>query len=172
MTQRTPAQRRADDESLAEILTILREKFEAGNKTAVLRAVYHCLLARRPAPEWVCAAFVHAYEAAARFEARTWDDAFGPAQEKGIQLETRRKHADLLVRIAFRVAERKPHEKIGDKGSLFATIAKELKAEGVKGVGASTVHKIYYERGGKELHESIDEFRELCTAELPGTTKN
>jgi hypothetical protein len=162
---------------LAECLALLKEKCEGegGNKATILKALHQCFLMRARVPRWLQRAFVEAYESAARFEIRSWDEAFGPAQEKGIQLGPRKKHADLRERIAFRVAQRKPHEKIGDKDSLFATIAKELKAEGIKGVGASTVHKIYYERGGKELHEMIDMFRKLHAAESPAkstSTKN
>ena len=87
----------------------------------------------------------------AKFEIRSWDEAFGPPQQKNAQLKTRKKHAELRYPIALRIASRASDEKI-DKG-LFEKIAKELN---IKGVKATTVSKIYYERGGKELHEMIE----------------
>ena len=48
------------DEHLAEILEILKQKFESGNKSALLNAIYRCLLMKRPLPEWLRLAFLHA----------------------------------------------------------------------------------------------------------------
>jgi hypothetical protein len=59
------------DKYLAEILDILKERFEAGDKSALLYAIYHCLLMKRPLPEWLRLKFLHAYEAHARFEMRS-----------------------------------------------------------------------------------------------------
>src|SRR5262249_61359443 len=65
------------DTSLAEILEILHERFDNGDKSALLYAIYHCLLMKRSLPEWLRLAFLHTYEAHARFEIRSWDEVFG-----------------------------------------------------------------------------------------------
>jgi hypothetical protein len=55
------------DEYLAECLQILKEKFEGGNKSALLHAMYHCLLLKRPIPEWLRLEFLHAYAVSPEF---------------------------------------------------------------------------------------------------------
>jgi hypothetical protein len=77
------------DKYLAEILDILEERFNAGDKSALLYAIYHCLLMKRPLPEWLRAAFLHTYEARARFEIRSWDEVFGRPVPKSTHLEDR-----------------------------------------------------------------------------------
>src|SRR5215813_3983964 len=113
------------DEYLEECLQILKEKFESGNKTALLYAIYHCLLLRRPLPEWLRLAFLHTYEARARFEIRSWDDVFGRPVPKGMHLETEKRNAELRPLIIERVQALKAERPI-DKG-LFEEIGRDLK---------------------------------------------
>ena len=154
-----------DDKHLSEILEILKQKSDDGNKAAVLLAVYQCALRRKPLPEWLRAAFIYAYESAARFEIRSWDEAFGsPHNEKNVQLTPRKQHAELRYPIAFHVHRLWASGRPIDKG-IFVDVAKALKKDDVS-IEPATVEKIYYKRGGKELHEML---RPL----LPGrATKN
>jgi len=41
------------DQHLSEVLEILKEIFEGGGKWALLYAIYHCCLVKRPLPEWL-----------------------------------------------------------------------------------------------------------------------
>jgi hypothetical protein len=149
-----------DDEYTEYYLEILKQKFEEGNKAFLLEAMHRCLLMRKPLPEWLRVAFIRAYESAAAFEIRSWDEAFGPPQEKGTHLETRRQHAKLQFPVAFHVHRMRATGRPVDKG-MFEDIAeelkkdKELKEDGAEGIEATTVEKIYYKRGGKELHDMI-----------------
>jgi hypothetical protein len=131
------------DEYLAEILEILKQRFEGGDKSALLYAVYHCLLMKRPSPEWLRLAFLDAYQAHARFEIRTWDEVFGPPVPKGTHLKTRRQHAELRVRLLERVRE------LGGpiQPDLFDRIGEEL------GIGATTASSLYYDEHGQWLRE-------------------
>jgi hypothetical protein len=80
----------------SEVLEILRQQLEGGDRSALLKAIYHwCLMNRpygfvdddgkalaepqlRPLPEWLRLAFVDAYESATgRYEIKSWDRAFG-----------------------------------------------------------------------------------------------
>src|SRR5262249_1963041 len=138
------------DEYLAECLQILKEKFEGGNKSALLYAMYHCLLLKRTVPEWLRLEFLHAYEAHARFEIRSWDKVFGPPVPKGTHLETEKRNAELRPFIIERVQALKAERPI-DK-SLFERIARELRIKGVKG---TTVSDIYYDDRSRELREMM-----------------
>jgi hypothetical protein len=140
-----------EDQHIAEYLEVAKQKFDEGNSAIILMAMHECLLLNRPIPEWLRTAFIRAYESAAAFDIKSWDEAFGSPQEENTQLKKRKKHAELRYPIALRVAQRASDEKI--QPDLFDKIAEELNIEGVKG---ATVRKIYYERGGKELHKMIE----------------
>jgi hypothetical protein len=138
------------DRYLAEILEILKERFEGGEKSALLYAIYHCLLMKRPLPEWLRLAFLHTYEAHGRFEIRSWDDVFDRPLPKGTHLKTEKRNAELRPLIIERVQALKDEESI-DKG-LFETIGKEL------GISGTTVSEIYYDERSRELREMVDAF--------------
>jgi hypothetical protein len=148
------------DKYTEDYLEIAKQKFEEGNKAALLMALHRCLLLKKPLPEWMRTAFIRAYESATAFKIRSWDEAFGPPQEKSTHLKTRKQHAKLRYPIAFLVHRLRAMGRPIDK-SMFEEIAKELKKDeelkedGVEGIEATTVEKIYYERGGKELHDTI-----------------
>jgi hypothetical protein len=137
------------DKYLAEILDILEERFNAGDKSALLYAIYHCLLMKRPLPEWLRAAFLHTYEARARFEIRSWDEVFGRPVPKSTHLETEKRNAELRPLIIERVEALKAEKPI-DKG-LFEKIGRELNPP-LKGI---TVSEIYYDERSRELREMI-----------------
>ena len=138
------------DEYLAECLTILKEKFEGGNKSALLYAMYHCLLLRRPIPEWPRLEFLHAYEAHARFEIRMWDKVFGPPIPKGTHLKTEKRNAELRPIIIERVQALKAEGAKIDKG-LFEKIGRKLKPP----LSGTAVADLYYDERS-ELREMMD----------------
>jgi len=133
------------DTYLAEILEILHERFDNGDKSALLYAIYHCLLMKRSLPEWLRLAFLHTYEAHARFEIRSWDEVFGRPVPKGMHLETEKRNAELRPLIIERVQKA---ERPIDKG-LFEEIGRDLKLAG------TTVSEIYYDERSRELYEMI-----------------
>ena len=137
-----------DDKCIAEYLEIAKQKFEEGNKTVLLMAMHQCLLMKKPLPEWLRLAFIEAYQSASAFEIRSWDQAFGPPQDKGAHLEVRKQHAELRLPIILHVEELKASGVGVDEG-LFEKIAEELDIEGVSG---STVRTIYYDDRSQELH--------------------
>jgi hypothetical protein len=141
-----------DDKFLAECLATLKQKYDEGNKAAVLVAVYQCALMRKPLPDWLREAFIKAYELAAAFEIRSWDAAFGRPQVQGAELKgahlgARKEYADLRYPVALRVALRASEEII--EPDLFDKIGSEL------GVGKTKAADVYYKYGGKELAEAM-----------------
>jgi hypothetical protein len=137
------------DKYLAEVLEILKERFEGGDKTALLYAIHHCLLMKRPLPEWLRLAFLHTYQAHARFEIRSWDQMFGRPVPKSKHLKTERRNAELRPLIIERVRAREAGKPI-DK-SLFEKIGRGLNPP-LKG---TTVSEIYYDERSRELREMI-----------------
>jgi hypothetical protein len=139
---------------------MLKRVFEAGDKSALLYAIYACLELRRPMPEWLRVAFLDAYEAAERFEIRSWDEVFDRPVAKGMHLKTKRRNAQLRWAIIERVETLKAKKRV-DKG-LFEKVARDLKIKGVKG---TTVSEIYYDKRNRELRKC---FRDLL--KNPGIT--
>jgi hypothetical protein len=111
------------DKYLAEVLEILKERFEGGDKASLLEAVYRCLLMRRPLPEWLRLAFLNAYEARARFEIRSWDEVFDRPVPKSTHLE-KEKLRHLVIERVWRLKTENPERAI-DRG-LFDQIGEEL----------------------------------------------
>ena len=136
------------DKYVAEILDILHERFDNGDKSALLYAIYHCLLMKRPLPEWLRLAFLHTYEAHARFEIRSWDEVFGRPVPKGTHLETEKQKAELRPLIILRVQALKTEGRPIDK-NLFEEIGTEL------GISGSTAGDIYYDERSRELRKII-----------------
>jgi hypothetical protein len=138
-------------DTVAEYFEImLKRDFEAGNKSTLLYAIYACLEMKRPIPEWLRAAFVNAYEAAERFQIRSWDEVFDRAAPKGLHLEAERKDEKLRWKIIARVRELKAVRAIDNL--LFEDIGRELDPP----LKASRVQDLYYDRRGKEIRAVFD----------------
>jgi hypothetical protein len=84
-----------EDEYLSKVLETLKQNFEAGNKESLLRALFQCLLMKRPPPEWLRAAFVDVYETATGYGNRSWDEVFGKPTPKGTNLKKERRNMKL-----------------------------------------------------------------------------
>jgi hypothetical protein len=164
------------DKYFAEVLDILKEQFEAGDKSKLLHAIHFlCLMNRayaivdddgkvlaepqfRPMPEWLRIAFLRAYEAATRYEIRSWDDAFGQPHPKGRHLKTEKRNAELRFLILRRVEELKTENTPIDKG-LFEQIGEELEPP-LKG---TTVSEIYYDDRTRKLREMTTSLMETLS---------
>ena len=86
-------------------LKIAKKKIEGGNKEVLLKAMHQCLIMKKPLPEWLRLAFLHAYQSAYPFEIKSWDEIFGPPHPKGAHLKTRKRHFELRFPIWSRVQE-------------------------------------------------------------------
>jgi hypothetical protein len=141
------------DKYLVEVLEILKEKFDGGNKSALLYAIYHCCLMKRPLAEWLRLAFLHAYEAHARFEIRSWDEVFDPPVPKSTRLE-KEKLRRLVIERVWTLKTENPETPI-DRG-LFDQIGEEL------GFSGSTVDGLYYDERSRELRELYGDLYEIA----------
>jgi len=144
------------DEYLSEVLNILKERFDGGENSALLYAIYHCLLLKRPLPEWLRLAFLHTYEAHARFEIRSWDEVFGRPVPKGAHLETEKRNAELRPLIIERVKALKGPKTPIDK-NLFEEIGRKLKPP----LSGTAVSDIYYDERSRELRDMIQNLEDI-----------
>jgi hypothetical protein len=117
---------------------MLKRSFEAGDKSKLLWTIYACLDLGRPIPKWTRAAFLEAYEAAERFEIRSWDKVFGQPVPKSMHLETERRNAELRPLILWRVEALKAKAwKVNN--DLFNQVAQDLKI-----TSGALAREIYY----------------------------
>jgi hypothetical protein len=139
---------RETDAHLAEVLEILKQKLENGNKAALLEATYRCLLMRWPLPEWLRLAFLDAYEARARFEVTSWDAVFDRPLPKGTRLKTEKMRRRVIERVWL--LKREDPKKAIDRG-LFENIGEEL------GIPTGTVQGLYYDERSRFLREMYED---------------
>src|SRR5688572_20847980 len=74
----------------------LRRRYGAGQKRAVMDALFICLSSRKSVPRWVGDAFEKAFWTVTSAGARSWDDVFGKPWPKGARLK------DARTRIEYR----------------------------------------------------------------------
>jgi hypothetical protein len=137
------------EKHLAKVLGILQQRFDAGDKTALLMAIHQCLLMKKPLPEWLRRAFIWTYQSAARFEIRSWDEAFGAPHPKGVRLGKEREHVELRLSVVRRIIELHESGETIDKG-LFERVGRELK------IGGTLASELYYDEHGRELRELFE----------------
>ena len=113
----------------------LEKAFAAGDKGAVLHAVYLCALDDLVMPEWLSEAFRRQYIRGLHGHLSSWHDVFGRPKTKG-QMSRFMHNVELQPKVWGMVAEAKHSgEPIGDM--LFERIAKTL------GTNRDKVAKVY-----------------------------
>jgi hypothetical protein len=133
----------------------LRQQFEGGDRSALLKAIYHCCLMKRSLPDWLRLAFLDVYESATgRYEIKSWDHAFDQPHPKGAHLDKEKLRRRIIERVWALKAE--DPEKPIDRG-LFEQIGKELDISG------STIDGLYYDERSRYLRESYETIYRLFT---------
>jgi hypothetical protein len=124
-------------EAAAEELKTERERFERGDKAALLGAVRICANHDLPLPSWASRAFIAAYDRVLRLDTGSWDDAFGRPYPKGKHLAAMKKKR--LHRVPVKVAVDRAHKagRAIDE-TLFSQVGKEF------GLGITLVAELYY----------------------------
>ena len=135
-----------DDQKIAEeieqlsdkLLPELERRFAAGDKHALLRAVFHCMVFRgRIAPMWVRLAFANAYTDVSYYaKLGSWDDVFGKPWKGHLKQAQQRAEIRLYVWRRVRQLHDEKHRGLGD--DLFAEVGEEF------GIGARQVKAMYY----------------------------
>jgi hypothetical protein len=110
--------------------------FDAGDKGALLGAIFLCLEYDEVAPAWVKAYYRDAFLRVISHDFGSWDDAFGRPLKKGAQLAAARRKKGLEISVLNKVWERYVAGQSITK-SLFDSIGKEV---GVSGTVASEIY--------------------------------
>lgn len=142
---------RDNDRYITQYLKAAKNKIQRGDKTVLLMAIHHCLLMKKPLPKWLREAFVQAYESAYPFEARSWDEVFGPPHPKGAHLQARKRNLELRIPLWKRVQERVVAGDKIDKG-LFERVGPEF------GISGTTASAIYYDPNNRHLFGLMKRF--------------
>lgn len=135
---------RADMRRLAvESLDREREHFEAGDPSAIMRAMRICADFDLSMPAWLAHAFIAASDQVNAHKAKSWDDVLGAPHPKGKHLAAMRKKRDkgFAAWLAVTVAHEQHGRPIGE--ALFAEVGKEL------ALNKTLVSELYYERKAK-----------------------
>ena len=108
----------------------VRRAFEGGERRALLRMLWFCVLYRWPAPDWAANAFDTFYRAALDGDIESWDEVFGrpdsPAPSGGGTQTATRRYA--VWGRAKDIAER---EQVPINDQLFGRVARELDIDNV-----------------------------------------
>jgi hypothetical protein len=122
----------------ARHLLELRARFEAGDKGVILRAVAECARMDKVMPEWLVQAFLTAWRDVIHYKAKSWDEVFGRAHPKGMNLRAARKKWTLKYAVQNAVNEESKKGRsindelfaeIGKRFNIGVTLAKEYNAE-------------------------------------------
>jgi hypothetical protein len=117
-------------------------KLEAGDKRAVLRAVYLCATYNMPMPDWTRHAFLVAYNAILNVEAKSWDDVFGRAFPKKVNWSYLKNHVELKNEVWREMCLARIEGKSVVE-ETFSDVGKKL------GKSAGKVRELFYEAKGE-----------------------
>jgi hypothetical protein len=121
-----------------ERLELLREQFEAGDRTALLEAVHRCAWHEMVIPEWAALKFMAAYREVAHARTASWDDVFGKPWP-GKKLASLRLRRELILPVRARIQElRQRRDPPPLSEALFESVGKEF------GIGKTLCQEFYY----------------------------
>jgi hypothetical protein len=126
-------------------LAELERRHKAGDRRAVLDALFVCLCAHppKPVPDWARRAYRKAYGRGFGALAGSWDDVFGPLLKPRERLAAKRRRKLLETPVWRRIRQRHANgEPVDDR--LFAEVGNEF------GIGARQCKELFYamERAG------------------------
>jgi len=125
---------RAGDQSLPVPQLIARgamedcgERFAAGDRMALMQAIWWAARHKMPMPDWAAKAYMPAFESVKNACVGSWDDAFGRPYPKGTQIAVERKRKLLrfwVFNIAFDIIHNNPETPIDER--LWEKVAQRL----------------------------------------------
>jgi hypothetical protein len=116
----------------------LRQRYEAGEKSALAQCLHDCLHSGWPIPAWAAKAYCEGYRAIHGYEVESWDDILGRRLKKRQHLARARKKAKIEAPLVLEIIRRRKAGTPMDKENMFGPVGKRF------GVGATTASEIYY----------------------------
>lgn len=123
---------------MTEIMDDLKERYEGGEKGALMYALYNCLSNGWEPPEWVRWGFIGAFDDVVMARVGSWDDVFGSPHRKGEHFELKRIRRQLAPKVYIRALELQIEEGHTVDEGLFERVAAELNTS------AATARRLYY----------------------------
>lgn len=124
----------------------LYDNFRAGDKPALLEAMYGCIMYAIPLPLWCKKAFLSACREVYDYKAKSWEDVFGRPHPKGTHLATKREEREKSLLVYEEIRQiKKENPSIPIDGDLFERVGKKF------GTGGKTKTEEWYY---KQKHES------------------
>lgn len=114
-----------------------QQRYERGDKTAIMDALQWVVLYKKRTPEWLWAALFHAFARRMLYEIESWDEVFGPPFPKGKSRKVAWRNRTLTVPIYRRVKQLSAAGQPIDKG-LFEQVGEYF------GTSGTTASDIYY----------------------------
>ncbi|MBK8993994.1 MAG: hypothetical protein IPM40_21230 [Gammaproteobacteria bacterium] len=113
------------------------QRFEAGDRMALMGAMRICANHDLPMPLWVSRAFISAYDQVLNCKAKSWDTVFGNPYPKGEHLSARRKKRTKAPAVWVAINRAHKQGRAIDE-SLFTEVGKKL------GLGKTLAAEYYY----------------------------
>jgi hypothetical protein len=92
-------------------LRSLRERFDRGDRHALMLAIRKCAQHDLVMPGWVAEAYIEAFDRVNHYRARSWDAVFGSPVPKGAHLKALRDRLDLSLKLHNKMRELKDMKK-------------------------------------------------------------
>lgn len=123
--------------AIEEGLEICRKEFEAGDKSAAMRAIYQSLKWQELPPDWASNYYVKAYEEnISTYKKESWDKVLGRPYPKNMQIQAARQKQQLMhsvwlfIRLKyqneFKLDKRGKKKRVSIGESLFESAGKEF----------------------------------------------
>ena len=105
------------------MLEVYESAFEAGDKSALMKAVHKCLAVGRLPPAWATTAFCEAFRRVQRYEVADWNEVFGKPHHRK-KIAALRRERDMKLEVFRRVRQlRRQRPKPPD---IFRQVAAEM----------------------------------------------
>lgn len=118
----------------------LKERFDGGEKWALMQAIDVCARKRWALPDWAALAYISAFEKIQSADAKSWDEVFGRGYKKGTNFNALSKKIKLRCDVfehARDLIESEPTTPIDNE--FFVRIGKKFN------IGKTLASKYYYE---------------------------
>lgn len=114
-----------------------RKRFEAGEAAALLDAIDYCARSGTAMPVWLAEGYCSRYAAWSKYQAKTFDQAFG-VERKGERIPERRKREWLKPRVVMEVDKLHRQQGLPIDEALFELVGRALE------IKLGTARDIYY----------------------------
>ncbi len=119
----------------------LRERYESGDKYALMLTIRLCANHGMVLPEWAAGAYIKAFDTVNGYRSKSWDEVLGNPLPKGANLNAKKKKRELQFAVLLDVQELSKDNPIDE--SLFERVGAKFN------IGKTLASEYYYSIKGK-----------------------